>query len=119
MRFEFASSKKVSKWNRKHISTDIMVMYVGCLVEKSPAKQLFHNPLHPYTKGLLSAIPVPTVTERRVHTIMQGEITTPIDPKPGCRFAQRCPLCRDVCHTETPELREVEPGHFVACHEVG
>ena len=102
----------------KHISTDIMVMYVGTLVEKSPAGQLFDNPLHPYTKGLLSAIPIPEITEKREHSIMQGEITTPIDPKPGCRFAQRCPHCQPRCRTETPELREVEPGHFVACHQV-
>lgn len=102
----------------RHISTDIMVMYVGCLVEKSPAKQLFSNPLHPYTKGLLSAIPIPTVTEKRIHSVMQGEITTPINPKPGCRFAQRCQLCTERCRKETPELMEVEPGHFVACHAV-
>lgn len=102
----------------KHISDDILVMYVGSMVEKSPAKELFKNPLHPYTKGLLSAIPVPSIRRERTRVIMQGEISTPIDPKPGCRFANRCPFARDVCTQSQPEFTEVEPEHYVACHFV-
>ena len=103
----------------KHISTDILVMYLGCMVEKCEAKALFKNPLHPYTKGLLSAIPVPNVDIERKRVIMQGELTSPIEPKPGCRFAPRCPHASERCASEDPVFEEVEPRHFVACHHVG
>ena len=102
----------------KHISDDIMVMYVGVTVEKSPADDLFAAPLHPYTKGLLSAIPVPNIHRKQEQVIMEGEISSPIDPKPGCRFAKRCPYAKDKCSCETPAFEEVQPNHFVACHYV-
>ena len=102
----------------KHISDDILVMYVGSMVEKSPAKKLFQMPLHPYTKGLLSAIPVPSIRREKKRIIMQGELTSPVNPKPGCRFANRCPYAKEKCHQELPEYEEVLPEHFVACHYV-
>ncbi|MCD8332114.1 MAG: ATP-binding cassette domain-containing protein [Oscillospiraceae bacterium] len=102
----------------KHISDEIMVMYVGCMVEKSDSEELFRQQLHPYTKGLLSAIPVPNIHVKREQTIMQGELTSPVDPKPGCRFAKRCPYATDQCRQEDPAIEEVLPGHFVACHNV-
>ena len=102
----------------KHISDDILVMYVGSMVEKAPAKKLFQMPLHPYTKGLLSAIPVPSIHREKKRIIMQGELTSPVDPKPGCRFANRCPYAQQRCHEELPEYEEVLPEHFVACHFV-
>lgn len=100
----------------KHISDEIMVMYLGCLVEKSPAKKLFQMPLHPYTKGLLSAIPVPNIDEKRKRIIMKGEIASPIDPAPCCRFAGRCPYATDLCRQQVPKTEELLPGHLVACH---
>ena len=102
----------------KHISDDIMVMYVGCTVEKCAAEELFQAPLHPYTKGLLSAIPVPNIHRERKRIVMQGEVTTPIDPAPGCRFANRCPYAKERCQNEMPCYEEVLPAHFVACHYV-
>ena len=102
----------------KHISDDILVMYVGSMVEKCPSKRLFEAPYHPYTKGLLSAIPVPAILPEKKRIIMQGELTSPVDPKPGCRFASRCPYAKDVCHTQMPAYEEIEPEHFVACHFV-
>jgi len=102
----------------KHISDEIMVMYVGCMIEKCGAKELFQHPLHPYTKGLLSAIPVASVHRERKRIIMQGEIVSPIDPKPGCRFAKRCPYAKEKCTCEQPPYEEVRPDHFVACHYV-
>ncbi len=102
----------------KHISDDILVMYVGSMVEKCPSKKLFGHPYHPYTKGLLSAIPVPSLHSERKRIIMQGELTSPVDPKPGCRFANRCPYAKDKCLSEMPTYEEIEPEHFVACHYV-
>lgn len=100
----------------KHISDDIMVMYLGCMVEKCDSKELFKNTLHPYTKGLLSAIPIPSIRTKRKRIVMNGELTTVINPKPGCRFAARCPYAKDKCHTTNPSIEEVLPNHFVACH---
>jgi peptide/nickel transport system ATP-binding protein len=102
----------------KHISDDIMVMYLGCMVEKCSSKELFKKPLHPYTQGLLAAIPVPVIRKTRKRTLMSGELTNPIDPEPGCRFALRCSYATDVCHTIDPTLEEIDPGHAVACHNV-
>jgi len=102
----------------KHISDDILVMYVGSMVEKCGAKNLFAQPLHPYTKGLLSAIPVPNIHRERKRVIMQGELASPVDPKPGCRFANRCPYASEQCFAESPAFEEVLPGHFTACHKV-
>ncbi|MCD7845791.1 MAG: ABC transporter ATP-binding protein [Oscillospiraceae bacterium] len=100
----------------RHISDEIMVMYVGTVVEKSPAKELFRQPQHPYTKGLLSAIPVPDIRRNKKRVLMQGEITSPIDPPPGCRFARRCPYAKDICRKQTPPYEETLPDHFTACH---
>lgn len=102
----------------KHFSDDIGVMYLGQMVEKAASKDLFADPLHPYTKALLSAIPVPSLTHKRERVMLEGEITSPINPAPGCRFAKRCPIAADKCTQIDPELKEVKPGHFVACHLV-
>lgn len=102
----------------KHISNDIMVMYVGSLVEKCGSKELFAHPLHPYTKGLLAAIPIPSINGTKKRVVMKGELTSPVDPKPGCRFVNRCPFAEQRCHREQPVLEEVRPRHFVACHRV-
>ena len=102
----------------KHISDEICVMYLGQVVEKCETKELFQNTLHPYTKALLSAIPVPSLHNRREKILLNGELSSPIDPKPGCRFAARCLYATEECHKATPELKEVCPGHLVACHRV-
>ena len=103
----------------KHISDDIMVMYLGQCVERCEADELFEHPLHPYSKALLSAIPEPDITMRnkKIHTI-RGEVTSPINPPAGCRFAARCEHACEKCRMETPRLKEVAPQHFVACHLV-
>ncbi|MBE6939918.1 MAG: ATP-binding cassette domain-containing protein [Ruminococcaceae bacterium] len=101
----------------KHISDNIMVMYLGQCLEYASSDELFANPIHPYTKALLSAIPEPDIAMRNkeIQTI-RGEVVSPIDPKPGCRFAARCDICEERCHIDSAPLREVAPGHFVACH---
>ena len=101
----------------KHVSDEIMVMYLGCMVEKATPEELFKYQLHPYTKGLLSAIPVPSAV-RKKRSILTGEITSPINPPKRCRFANRCPYAKDKCLTAEPELVELMPNHFVACHYV-
>lgn len=101
----------------KHISTSIMVMYLGCMVEKAAPEKLFELQLHPYTKGLLSAIPVPSA-ERKKRSILMGELTSPINPEKNCRFANRCMYAKDMCLSEEPKLQEVMPEHFVSCHFV-
>ncbi len=100
----------------KHISDDILVMYCGCLAEKCASDELFERPLHPYTKGLLSAIPVASLHYQRERTLLEGEIVSPVNPAPGCRFAGRCQFASDRCRQELPEARELLPGHSVACH---
>ena len=103
----------------KHISDDIAVMYLGQCVEHCSSDTLFENPLHPYTKALLSALPEPDITMRnKTIKAIRGEVTSPINPPEGCRFASRCEYATDSCKTQTPALREVAPGHFVACHVV-
>ncbi|MDK2371811.1 MAG: ABC transporter ATP-binding protein [Candidatus Korarchaeota archaeon] len=100
----------------KYISDRIAIMYLGKIVELGRTKDLFKNPLHPYTKALLSAIPVPTPGKRKERLRLEGEIPSAIDIPPGCRFHPRCPMSFEPCNKEEPELMEVEPGHFVACH---
>ena len=102
----------------KHLSDQIVVMYLGQLVEQAPPEELFRNPKHPYTKALLSAIPVPDPDAPMNRTVLKGEITSPINVKPGCRFAKRCIYATEECTRCSPEEREVSPGHFVACHQV-
>lgn len=100
----------------KHISDEIAVLYLGQCIEKAPSRELFQNPLHPYTKALLSAIPVPDLSMRRKKAhVIRGEVTSPIDPKPGCRFAARCEFSCEQCTCADPEFREISPGHFCAC----
>jgi peptide/nickel transport system ATP-binding protein len=98
-----------------HFSDDIAVMYLGKLVEKAPAFELFQNPLHPYTQALLSAIPIPDVDVKRERVLLKGEISSPINPRDECRFAKRCHYVCEACRNGQPPLREVSPGHFLAC----
>ena len=100
----------------KHISDEICVMYLGNLVEKCPSDKLFEKQLHPYSQALLSAIPVAKTDAVRNRIILKGEISSPIDPAPGCRFASRCLYAKPECFKTQPEFKEVEPEHFVACH---
>ena len=102
----------------KHISTNIGVMYLGQMIEKASKNEIFQNPLHPYTIALLSAIPSTNILEKKEKIILKGEIGSPVNPKPGCRFAARCPFATDECRGRDPEFREVKPNHFVACHRV-
>lgn len=100
----------------KHISDEIMVMYLGQCVEQAPKEELFRNPQHPYTKALLNAIPKPNLSFRtRERQILRGEVTSPVNPKPGCRFAARCPYASEKCTGCDIPLRETTPGHQVAC----
>lgn len=99
----------------KHISDEIAVMYLGQCVERAPSKDLFRNPLHPYTKALLSAIPVPKIMDRKERKIIKGEVSNPIDPKVGCRFTGRCEYCEEQCMETDMQLVEVEKDHYVAC----
>ena len=98
-----------------HFSDDIAVMYLGKLFEKAPSDELFDHPMHPYTQALLSAIPVPSLHNRKKRIIMKGEINSPINPPKACRFAQRCPYATERCTCEEPELRDYGNGHSVAC----
>ena len=102
----------------KHISNNILVMYLGQLVETCESDELFEHTLHPYTKALLSAIPTTDIDNRKQRILMQGELSSPINPAPGCRFAPRCRYAEERCKMENPVIEEVLPGHFVACHRV-
>ena len=101
----------------RHISDDITVMYLGQPVETSPSKELFKHQLHPYSKALLSAIPSIDIHHKKERILLKGEITSPIDPPPGCRFAARCPHATEACK-EPQKLEEIRPNHFVACCRV-
>lgn len=100
----------------KHISDKILVMYLGKAVEMTASDELFENPLHPYTKALLAAIPIPDLSFRDKEVqLIKGEVSSPINIKPGCRFASRCDYCMDVCNNTDPPFIEVSPEHYVAC----
>ena len=99
----------------RHLCSRLAVMYLGRIVEKAPADELFKNPMHPYTQALLSAIPIPEIVKDRQRILLRGEITSPVDPPDECRFAKRCNFACDKCRQGEPQLVEVSPNHFVSC----
>jgi peptide/nickel transport system ATP-binding protein/oligopeptide transport system ATP-binding protein len=103
----------------KHMSHRIAVMYLGIIVETSPAEHLFQEPLHPYTRALLAALPQPDPNKRHVLASLQGDVPSPVRLPPGCRFHPRCPQRMDICSQRTPDWLEVRPGHWTACHKYG
>lgn len=104
----------------KHISDRVAVMYLGSIMELTESNELYDNPLHPYTKALMSAVPIPDpdISRAKKRIILEGDVPSPIDVPTGCKFQGRCPLVEDICRVEQPALREVLPGHEVACHMV-
>ncbi|MBY0121137.1 ABC transporter ATP-binding protein [Bacillus sp. S/N-304-OC-R1] len=100
----------------EHISDRVGVMYLGQIVEMAEVEELYQNTLHPYTKALMAAIPIPDPKAKKEDLILEGDLPSPIDLPAGCRFASRCSECMDICKNESPALREVKPGHLVACH---
>ena len=100
----------------RYISNNIIVMYLGQVVEKVASAELFSNQIHPYTKALLNAVPIPVVNYNKERILLKGEISSPVNPKPGCRFAPRCEYAQERCTAEEPEFREILPEHMVKCH---
>jgi peptide/nickel transport system ATP-binding protein len=100
----------------RHVSDEVAVMYLGSIVEQAPAAEIYSRPAHPYTRALISAIPIPDPKRRRERIVLQGDVPSPINPPSGCRFHTRCPFATDVCRTTAPIWEPVSPGHNVACH---
>ena len=100
----------------RHISNRILVMYLGQMVEICDSRELFRNPVHPYTKALLSAVPIAKYGYKRERILLEGDVPSPINPKPGCKFANRCLMAQDICRREEPPVYTVSPGHQVCCH---
>ena len=102
----------------RYVSDQVGVMYIGRLVEKCAADEIYAHPLHPYTQGLMGAVPVadPRLSRQKTASSIEGDLPSPVNPKPGCRFCTRCPYAKPICHEQNPALKEAAPGHFVACH---
>jgi oligopeptide transport system ATP-binding protein len=102
----------------RYISDRVAVMYLGSIMELAESDELYENPMHPYTQALLSAIPIPDphLQETRKRILLEGDVPSPIDPPKGCKFVDRCRKAKDICRGKRPELKEIKPGHFVACH---
>ncbi|RQW20229.1 ABC transporter ATP-binding protein [Bacillus sp. C1-1] len=102
----------------EHLCTRIGVLYLGTMMEMGSRDQLYQNPLHPYTKALLAAVPIPDPKRKRQRALLKGDVPNPANPPTGCKFHTRCPIATAACAEKVPSFREVEPGHFVACHLV-
>lgn len=100
----------------KHVSDRVGVMYLGKMVELTESEELYRKPLHPYTQALLSAIPEAGISEKKERIILEGDVPSPVNPPKGCRFCTRCRFAQERCKVEDPPFKEVEKGHWVACH---
>ena len=100
----------------RHVSDNVAVMYLGIIVEQAPSEEIYTRPAHPYTRALISAIPIPDPKRKHERIVLQGDVPSPIDPPPGCRFHTRCPYATAVCKTDVPKWERVSEDHFVACH---